>query len=38
MSERSNTTQEAHDLGIVRLSEWKLVTPNDGGNARHDQA
>ncbi len=21
------TTQEAHDLGIVRLSEWKLVTP-----------
>lgn len=24
----SLTTQEAHDLGIVRLSEWKLVTPN----------
>ena len=22
------TTQEAHDLGIVRLSEWKRVKPN----------
>lgn len=24
----SLTTQEAHDLGIVRLHEWKLTKPN----------